>query len=507
MGESVKYRGGYRSLFWPIVLIGIGVVWLLGNLGILTGANLVVLFRLWPLVLIVVGAVKREWLAVTPVGSMLVVGAAAIAGPWWLTAALGANAMALATVARFQPDAVARPLQWLSAAFTGASWASLLWAVEPSVAQGAAMTAILSAFVAAVAAVLAVRNPDRVHHGVWTAPFVSVSALGLGLASVWAYVDEVSRDARWTVAAAVFVWLLSAVAVATKLDRDELRLGAAMTFAGFVAATGWAAGFGPEGWATWILATAVVVTTAAAATADLISRHGWREWIVVTVGALHVVGICCAAILLPDRSLLILALLAAGGATLVVDLILDVAGARYLAPGLVFGAWVAFIAELATVDIQWFGPPFALAIIVDLEVLRRSRRRRSLIPVSTEEMVVVELLAMTLAIGPALAQVVFESIAYGLLAVVYGTVLALWGVASQVRRRVLTGIAGAALGALLMIGVPLAELLPEFRGPALWAAVFVIGAVLIAVAATLEQARRRFTELKTSFAEVTAGWE
>jgi hypothetical protein len=48
-------RFGYRSLFWPVVLIGIGVVWLLGNLGLVSRENIVVLFRLWPLLLIVIG--------------------------------------------------------------------------------------------------------------------------------------------------------------------------------------------------------------------------------------------------------------------------------------------------------------------------------------------------------------------------------------------------------------------------------------------------------------------
>ena len=46
---------GYRSLFWPLILIGVGVVWLLGNIGVITGANLVVLLRLWPLLLIAIG--------------------------------------------------------------------------------------------------------------------------------------------------------------------------------------------------------------------------------------------------------------------------------------------------------------------------------------------------------------------------------------------------------------------------------------------------------------------
>jgi len=48
-------RFGYRSLFWPIILIGLGVIWLLGNLGVLPQQNVRILLRLWPLILIVIG--------------------------------------------------------------------------------------------------------------------------------------------------------------------------------------------------------------------------------------------------------------------------------------------------------------------------------------------------------------------------------------------------------------------------------------------------------------------
>lgn len=53
MEENKGFR--YRSLFWPIVLIGVGVFWLLGNLDILPEYSLWTLFRLWPLALIVIG--------------------------------------------------------------------------------------------------------------------------------------------------------------------------------------------------------------------------------------------------------------------------------------------------------------------------------------------------------------------------------------------------------------------------------------------------------------------
>jgi len=43
------------SLFWPILLIGAGLVLLLRNLGVLQSFNINVLLRLWPLILVVIG--------------------------------------------------------------------------------------------------------------------------------------------------------------------------------------------------------------------------------------------------------------------------------------------------------------------------------------------------------------------------------------------------------------------------------------------------------------------
>lgn len=45
----------YRSFFWPIILIGVGAIWLLANLNLITVASLDSLVNLWPLILIVIG--------------------------------------------------------------------------------------------------------------------------------------------------------------------------------------------------------------------------------------------------------------------------------------------------------------------------------------------------------------------------------------------------------------------------------------------------------------------
>jgi hypothetical protein len=76
-----------RNLFWPIVLIGAGLIFLLGNLGIVQPANLSILARFWPVILILIGldilfGRRSSWvgalLGLFVVGIMLLV---AVAGP------------------------------------------------------------------------------------------------------------------------------------------------------------------------------------------------------------------------------------------------------------------------------------------------------------------------------------------------------------------------------------------------------------------------------------------
>jgi hypothetical protein len=54
MGDE-KRNFQYRSLFWPILLIGVGAFWLLANLDILPDVNFGFLLRLWPIALIAIG--------------------------------------------------------------------------------------------------------------------------------------------------------------------------------------------------------------------------------------------------------------------------------------------------------------------------------------------------------------------------------------------------------------------------------------------------------------------
>lgn len=49
-----RYR--YRSLFWPLIVIGAGVIWLLYSLDVLSASNLAVMGLVWPVFVIGIGA-------------------------------------------------------------------------------------------------------------------------------------------------------------------------------------------------------------------------------------------------------------------------------------------------------------------------------------------------------------------------------------------------------------------------------------------------------------------
>jgi hypothetical protein len=51
---NTPYRRG-PDLFWPIILIGAGIIFLLSNLGVITGNPWPIIWNLWPVLLIVIG--------------------------------------------------------------------------------------------------------------------------------------------------------------------------------------------------------------------------------------------------------------------------------------------------------------------------------------------------------------------------------------------------------------------------------------------------------------------
>lgn len=55
MSEDHSSRRYYNSFFWPVIMLGVGTIWLLCNLKMIPTSNLWILFELWPALIIVAG--------------------------------------------------------------------------------------------------------------------------------------------------------------------------------------------------------------------------------------------------------------------------------------------------------------------------------------------------------------------------------------------------------------------------------------------------------------------
>lgn len=69
--KPVPSRRQSRSVFWPIVLIGGGVLLLLSNIGMVSGLNWAAAWRLWPLLLIFIGLDVIVQQVSPPTGTLL----------------------------------------------------------------------------------------------------------------------------------------------------------------------------------------------------------------------------------------------------------------------------------------------------------------------------------------------------------------------------------------------------------------------------------------------------
>ena len=451
-------------------------------------------------------AVLRRWWTLAPFGFLLVLGAAYLAGHGWFSAALAATMIATGIAARLTRGEIAAALQWLSAGFGAAAWVELTLALGLSQDQTLTASAVASAMIAVLAAGVAWTRLSREQLMRWTAPWVAVAWAGYAFVALVAFSTDAPSAVAATVAATAWVWAVALVVSVVRLDASELQiLAVSQTFVA-IGLTGWSLDLDATGWVTWLTSVAAVSTATMMVMSLRASCARWVPAAAAVAGGSLVTAGAAAATLWPERGSLIIVLIAATGFTLAAGAATRDRRWFYLAPGLAFAAWAIFASEAMGGNVQWISTPLALALLVDVELARYDRRRRGL-EASSQELVLVELIAMALFVAPALAQTLLVSTAYGLLGIVQGVLLAIWGTATRVRRRALGGFLAAAVAALLMIAVPLAELIPQFRGPALWVIIFGVGAVLIVIASTIEQTRRRFVEVRTSVESMMEGWE
>jgi hypothetical protein len=329
----------------------------------------------------------------------------------------------------------------------------------------------------------------------------------MGFAAVALSSPEVPRSpARFVVAAALAVSSVSVALLASPTGQGWLRETSAVLLVAAGALAGTAVELSPTAWV--VLSTSVAVVAMVGGLALHLTERAlvWRRPALLLAASATTVALGVAVAELPDRPLLVTALLVAGVELLALGLVTRRVGWLIASTGTLLSAWLVFASQALTGDPQWSNVPVGLAVLVIVGLVRWDRRRSELDP-AVPSIVGLDLVGMALVVSSALVQTVSDSPWFGLLAVALGLGLVVFGVLTRVRRRLFFGASTVALALLLLVVPPLVGLVPEIRGWVPWALLAGVGMIALLVAAFLEQGRRFVRRTVQRFSELTEGWE
>ncbi|MDF1597218.1 MAG: hypothetical protein P1T08_14155 [Acidimicrobiia bacterium] len=440
----------------------------------------------------------RRWIW-TFGAATLFIGAAWVAGDGWLTLALLALSAASASLAMFSDEPIASRLNSAAAVFGLSGWAAAItwqeWWPDPAIAATAVGAGCL-----ALALALVVRA--RPSFARVTAPWAVVALVGeMAAIATGGAGDRLQTGSG--LAAGLALWAIGLGLAASPLQLPWLRDVTVIPALGSGVALIYARQPNP-GVSVAVVAAVGLVLALAGGWLKANRESVWgRPVLFASAGADLVAGIT-GLTLLPETWALIVVLVAVGIKLLGAGLVLPSPVALGGSVWSFTAAWVLFALEAADGNPQWFAVPVGLAVTVTSDLTRR--RAGTVSPTGTI-LVYLDALAALLILGPSLVQTVQISVAYGLLVMLLGTLLAGWGLLIRIRRRLVIGSGGVVTGALLLVVVPLARVIPQFRGPALWATVIVLGVALIGAAVGLERGRSTVRVTVQKLRDLTSDWD
>jgi hypothetical protein len=455
------------------------------------------------LALVMAGLRRNPFWAVA--GTILLGVGAGAAGPGWLALALAVDALVAAAVATRSRGMLRVGTQVVSMALAAASWSQIaVWAAWP----GSRTATLTAALAAAVAVATGATSRWARLSADWTANLAGLSVAGglavATLSSTWPNgVDPHTAALLALVTASLSV---GGGLAARPLGTDSLREASVLLAAGAGLLFGYARALEPGPLTGWWATTAIASTLALLSLRRARPSSAWIRPLLLLGVAGSVVTVVAAASALPRRDLLVVALSVAGVQTAALGVALRRTEPLYLSPLLFCGAWLLFASEALTGEAQWFTVPIGIAVLIVVGFARMARRRTGT-HVITPELLALEYMGMAFVVGDGLVESVVTSPWRGLFALTFGTGLAVWGALTKVRRRALFGAGVVFLAVALMVGGPIARLVPRVTGPVLWVVLAVAGVVLIAIATGLERGRAKVAAAIRRLDTLTEDWE
>jgi hypothetical protein len=454
---------------------------------------------------IILAAVRRNpsWAVA---GAVLILVGAWDAGPGWLALALGGGSAGAALAATRSHGVVRLVLQATSMICAAGAWSQFaLWAAWP-LPWTATFTALLTSAVA-VSVGLSARWAGLRKD--WAAALGGLSLAGGMAVAVLGFAPASGIDPHTGAELLATVW--ASIAAGSGLAARPLgELALRHLCVLLSVAAGALLGYGEQ--LEPAALTAAWSTTAVAATVGALalwrSRPGaaWTLPLGLLGASAGAATIVVAGSAWPRRDLLEVAFLVLGIQAATAGIVLRRPEPLYVSCLLLCSAWLLFASESLAGEVQWFTVPIGIALLSIVAIGRAARRHQGLPPTSPE-LLSLEFLGMTLVVGAGLAETVVASPERGLFAMVAGIGLAAWGALTRIRRRVFFGACAVVLAVTLMLGGPIARMVPNVTGPALWITIAATGVVLIALATGLERGRATVAATIRRLDSLMEGWE
>jgi len=446
-----------------------------------------------------VAAWKRHWTWAAAGGALVLIGSNQ-AGPGWFALSLALTGVALVILGWRATGRLRVAAQWGSAgAAAWAWWELLIWS---GWSQSRQLDATLLALAAAAACLTLLVRSGRVAPS-WLPAWSTLGAAGLAGCLAASYGGWMP----WTFAIALLAFALAGGSLASTIEPALRSLAFVLLFvAGEAAAS--SAGLSRLSHLSAAVLAGVVALVFACTARQAERLRPWFSALVTFSGLQSLVAVLLAASLWPDRTGLIATLAILGLEAAVLGLTLREASVVAAAPPLLCASWLTFATQGAGGgDVQWITVPIGLAILAVVEIERWPRRSGVHETVPGTVLVPLEVAGMAFVCGVALVESITVGVTYALMLVLWGLLISGWALLTKVRRRLQAGAGVASLGLLLVIAVPLARLVPQITGVALWATLAGLGALFLVVAATLEQSRARVGAALRHLNELTEVWE